>query len=135
MVRTAMQYNSLSVIRRNPNYLTSLWEEEHSQGGSDGSWVQVLSEDAGNNSVGAMGSDDLSPAGSELTLVSVLSSVDVADSLSEVPSSSFVVVNTFNLYEGLVGVLGVSGSKRLGKFSRMGIVSLKFVSSTNSPSK
>lgn len=44
-----------------------------------------------------MSSGDSSPAGSELALVGVLSSGNLADSLSEVPLGSLNVVNSLNL--------------------------------------
>ena len=65
-----------------------------------------------------MSSNDSAPAGSELALVGVHGSGDLADSLSEVVLSSLGIIDTFNLEESLVGVLGVSGSTQLEKFRR-----------------
>lgn len=116
----AARQSALSISRRNPNNLASLWEEEHSQSRADGFRVQVSSEDASNESVGSMSSDDSSPGCSELALVGILSPIDLANSLSEIPSGSLSIIDSFDLNKSLVSVLSVSGSMKLEKFSCRG---------------
>jgi len=88
----------------------SVREKEDSQGGSDDSWVEVSRESADDNAVGSVGSADSSPWGSEFSLVCVLCSGDLANSLSKVPLGSSGVVDSLDLDQSLVGVLRVSGS-------------------------
>ena len=95
-----------------------VWVEHDSDGGSHGSWWEVLGEVTSHSTGMSVGSDDLSPLDSISSVVyGVLGLVDVGNSLSEVPSGSSKIGTVLNVNDSLLLALGGLSSSESGEHS------------------